>query len=73
MGWIVITTWELKASKFFYTEMLQIDGSPRDTKETHGRRNDIDENTPLDEVKAPNVFERMKEEIEALVQTIQAK
>ncbi|KAL0547752.1 hypothetical protein IC582_012177 [Cucumis melo] len=54
-------------------EMLQIDGSPRDTKETHGRRNDIDENTPLDEVKAPNVFERMKEEIEALVQTIQAK
>ena len=53
--------------------MLQIDGSPLDTKETHGRRIDIDENTPLDEVKAPNVFERVKEEIEALVQTIQAK
>lgn len=38
--------------------------------ETHGRRNDIDENTLLDDVKAPNVFERAKEEIEALVGTI---
>ncbi|CAK9319154.1 unnamed protein product [Citrullus colocynthis] len=54
-------------------EMLQIDRSPRHIKETHGRRNDIDENTPLDEVRAPNVFERMKEEIEALVQTIHPK
>lgn len=34
---------------------------------------DIDENTPLADVKAPNVFERAKEEIEALVQTIHRK
>ncbi|KAL0750498.1 hypothetical protein Bca101_032501 [Brassica carinata] len=39
-------------------------------KETHGRSDDIDENTPVNEVKAPNVFERAKEEIEAVVETI---
>ncbi|XP_038878081.1 uncharacterized protein LOC120070259 [Benincasa hispida] len=54
-------------------EMFQIDRSPRHIKETHGKRNDIDETTPLDEVRAPNVFERVKEEIEALVQTIHPK
>lgn len=42
-------------------------------KETHGTNNHIDENTPLDNVKAPNVFERAKEEIEALIQTIHTK
>lgn len=42
-------------------------------KETHGLRNDINENTPLIDVKAPNVFERAKEEIEALVETIHQK
>ncbi|GMI89418.1 hypothetical protein like AT5G57000 [Hibiscus trionum] len=42
-------------------------------KETHGRNDDIDETTPLNEVKAPNVFERAKEEIEAIVGTIQPK
>lgn len=42
-------------------------------KETHGMRSDIDDNTPLSDVKAPNVFERAKEEIEALVQTIHHK
>ncbi|CAL9197974.1 unnamed protein product [Musa hybrid cultivar] len=41
--------------------------------ETHGRSNDIDESTPMDKVKAPNVFERAKEEIEALVETIHSK
>ncbi|XP_038991486.1 uncharacterized protein LOC120114763 [Hibiscus syriacus] len=40
-------------------------------KETHGRNDDIDETTPLNEVKAPNVFERAKEEIEAIIGTIQ--
>ncbi|URE15523.1 hypothetical protein MUK42_12222 [Musa troglodytarum] len=40
--------------------------------ETHGRSNDI-ESTPMDKVKAPNVFERAKEEIEALVETIHSK
>lgn len=39
----------------------------------HGLRNDIDEKTPTNNVKAPNVFERAKEEIEALVQTIHQK
>ncbi|KAI3407420.1 uncharacterized protein J3R85_020990 [Psidium guajava] len=49
------------------------DKSPHHHKETHGTRNDIDENTPLSDVKAPNVFERAKEEVEALVQTIHLK
>lgn len=42
-------------------------------KETHGRSEDINENTPVDEVKAPNVFERAKEEIEAVIDTIHPK
>ncbi|KAK8523236.1 hypothetical protein V6N13_113185 [Hibiscus sabdariffa] len=42
-------------------------------KETHGRNDDIDETTPLNEVKAPNVFERAKEEIEAIVGMIHQK
>ncbi|XP_010451687.1 PREDICTED: DEAD-box ATP-dependent RNA helicase 42 isoform X2 [Camelina sativa] len=42
-------------------------------KETHGRSDDINENTPVDEVKAPNVFERAKEEIEAVIDTIHPK
>ncbi|XP_072967849.1 uncharacterized protein [Typha angustifolia] len=42
-------------------------------RETHGRSDDIDESTPTDQVKAPNVFERAKEEIEALVETFHSK
>ncbi|XP_057467256.1 uncharacterized protein LOC130756705 [Actinidia eriantha] len=42
-------------------------------KESHGIRDNIDENTPISDVKAPNVFERVHEEIEALVQTIHPK
>ncbi|XP_073271916.1 uncharacterized protein [Primulina huaijiensis] len=42
-------------------------------KETHGRSDDIDENIPISQVKGPNVFERAKEEIEALIQTIRPK
>ncbi|XP_074569739.1 uncharacterized protein LOC141826390 isoform X2 [Curcuma longa] len=42
-------------------------------RETHGTSNDIDENTPIDEVKGPNVFERAKEEIEAIVEAIHHK
>lgn len=34
---------------------------------------DIDENTPVDDVKAPGMFERAKEEIEALIETIHPK
>ncbi|XP_062091059.1 uncharacterized protein LOC133797235 [Humulus lupulus] len=39
-------------------------------REIHGLSDDIDENTPIDMVKGPNVFERAKEEIEAVLETI---
>ncbi|XP_057766337.1 uncharacterized protein LOC130986810 isoform X3 [Salvia miltiorrhiza] len=42
-------------------------------RETHGRSDDIDESTPIGDVKGPNVFERAKEEIEALIETIHPK
>ncbi|XP_058767126.1 uncharacterized protein LOC131640755 isoform X1 [Vicia villosa] len=42
-------------------------------KETHGMNDDINENTPIDEVKGPNVFERVKEEFEAVLQAIHPK
>ncbi|OAY79060.1 uncharacterized protein LOC109704270 [Ananas comosus] len=42
-------------------------------RETHGTSDDIDEDTPVNKVKGPNVFERAKEEIEALLETIQSK
>ncbi|CAI0473368.1 unnamed protein product [Linum tenue] len=44
--------------------------SPKHTTETHGTSSDIDEKTTIDEVKGPGVFQRAKEEIEALVETI---
>lgn len=40
------------------------------TTETHGTSSDVDENTPIDKVKGPNVFERAMEEIEAIVEAI---
>ncbi|PPD89243.1 hypothetical protein GOBAR_DD13805 [Gossypium barbadense] len=43
------------------------------TKETHGRSDDIDEDTAVDDVKGPNVFERVKEEVEAIVGAIHPK
>lgn len=46
---------------------------PRHHKETHGMSDDIDVNIPISEFKGPNVFERAKEEFEALVQTIHPK
>nr|XP_019705268.1 uncharacterized protein LOC105034676 isoform X2 [Elaeis guineensis] len=42
-------------------------------RETHGMSDDMDENTPVDKVKGPNVFERAKEEIEAIVEAITSK
>ncbi|KAH9607421.1 hypothetical protein KSS87_007511 [Heliosperma pusillum] len=39
-------------------------------EETHGKSDDIDENTPVEVVKGPNVFQRMKEEAEAVVEAI---
>ncbi|XP_011035118.1 PREDICTED: uncharacterized protein LOC105133032 isoform X1 [Populus euphratica] len=47
--------------------------SPHHHRETHGRSDDIDEDTPIDEVKGPGVFGRIKEEIEALVGAIHSK
>ncbi|KAL8153412.1 hypothetical protein V2J09_011172 [Rumex salicifolius] len=41
--------------------------------ETHGRCDDIDETTSVDEVKGPSVLERMKEEVEAVVEAIHPK
>ncbi|OEL20019.1 hypothetical protein BAE44_0018960 [Dichanthelium oligosanthes] len=43
------------------------------TNETHGTSADISENTPVNKVKGPNVFERAKEEIEAIVEAIHPK
>ncbi|KAL6846414.1 hypothetical protein ACP4OV_023862 [Aristida adscensionis] len=43
------------------------------TNETHGTSNDINQDTPVDKVKGPNVFERAKEEIEAVVEAIHPK
>ncbi|WOH11429.1 hypothetical protein DCAR_0830915 [Daucus carota subsp. sativus] len=42
-------------------------------RETHGRSDDFDANTPIDDFKGPNVFERAKEEFEALIDTIHHK
>ncbi|GJM98975.1 hypothetical protein PR202_ga16029 [Eleusine coracana subsp. coracana] len=43
------------------------------TNETHGTSDDIKEDTPVDKVKGPNVFERAKEEVEAIVEAIHPK
>ncbi|KAK3025788.1 hypothetical protein RJ639_041944 [Escallonia herrerae] len=54
--------------------MMHKEKSPhRHHKETHGKSEDINENTSTSEIKGPNVFERAKEEIEALIQTIHPK
>ena len=42
-------------------------------KETHGTSDDIDEKTPICDVKGPSVFHRAKEEIEAVIETIHPK
>ena len=48
-------------------EIQAIAHSPKHHKETHGTSEDIDEDTPVNEVKGPNVFERVKEEVEAII------
>ncbi|KAL0463818.1 UNVERIFIED_CONTAM: hypothetical protein Slati_0269400 [Sesamum latifolium] len=53
--------------------VIHSDKSPRHHKETHGTSDDIDQNTPIDEVKGPSVFHRVKEEIEAVVGAILPK
>ncbi|KAK9726938.1 hypothetical protein RND81_05G247200 [Saponaria officinalis] len=47
--------------------------SPRHHKETHGTSDDIDETTPVEAVKGPNVLQRVKEEVEAIVEAIHSK
>lgn len=42
-------------------------------KETHGKGEDIDVDTPISEFRGPSIFHRAKEEIEAIVDTIQSK
>ncbi|XP_074302192.1 uncharacterized protein LOC141633661 [Silene latifolia] len=42
-------------------------------EETHGTSDDIDENTPPEAVKGPNVFQRAKEEVEAVFEAILPK
>ncbi|XP_074294843.1 uncharacterized protein LOC141622747 [Silene latifolia] len=42
-------------------------------EETHGTSDDIDENTPPEAVKGPNVFQRAKEEVEAIFEAIHPK
>lgn len=49
---------------------VRIEKHPIHSKETHGLRDDIDVNTPVSAVKGPNVFERVKEEFEAVVEAI---
>lgn len=73
--WITDST--VKATKVFerakdeIEKMLHIQKSHQ--KETHGQRDDIGEDTPLNEVKAPNVLERAMEEYEAFIQTFHSK
>ncbi|KAI3463259.1 hypothetical protein Pfo_019922, partial [Paulownia fortunei] len=53
--------------------VIHSDKSPHHHKETHGTSDDINENTPTDEVKGPSVFQRVKEEIEAVVEAVHPK
>ncbi|KAL6539233.1 hypothetical protein OROGR_011882 [Orobanche gracilis] len=49
------------------------DKSPRHHKEMHGTSDDINESTPIDQVKGPSVFQRVKEEVEAVVEAVLPK
>lgn len=42
-------------------------------KETHGTSDDIDDETPVEEVKGPGVIQRVKEEVEAVVGAVLPK
>lgn len=46
--------------------------SPR-SRHKEAQSDEIDENTSIDKVKAPNIFVRAKEEIEAVIQTFSPK
>ncbi|GKE25323.1 hypothetical protein Tco_1436835 [Tanacetum coccineum] len=47
--------------------------SPRYRKETHGRGDDIDVNTPISEFRGASIFDRAKDELDALIDTIHPK
>ncbi|KAL2899613.1 Cytochrome P450 1A1 [Bienertia sinuspersici] len=47
--------------------------SPRHHKETHGTSDDINDSTPVDEIVGPSVFQRFKEEVEAIVGSLRQK
>lgn len=49
------------------------DSSPRYRKETHGRGDDIDVNTPVSEFKGASIFDRAKDEFDAIVDIIHPK
>ncbi|KAK8465999.1 hypothetical protein PHAVU_009G231100 [Phaseolus vulgaris] len=53
--------------------MIHHEKSKHHHKETHGKNDDISDNTPTSEVKGPNVFERVKEEFEAVFQAMHPK
>ncbi|EPS57424.1 hypothetical protein M569_17394 [Genlisea aurea] len=44
--------------------------SPLHVKETHGRSDDIDENTRVEDVKGPSIIQRVKEEVEAIAESV---
>ena len=53
--------------------MIHHEKSKQHHKETHGKNDDISDDTPTNEVKGPNVFERVKEEFEAVFQAMHPK
>ncbi|XWS16210.1 hypothetical protein CRYUN_Cryun34aG0065600 [Craigia yunnanensis] len=53
--------------------IIHTDKTPHHHKETHGRSDDIDEDTLIDDIKGPNVFEMVKKEVEAIVGAIHPK
>ncbi|KAI3979396.1 hypothetical protein MKX01_001588 [Papaver californicum] len=63
----------MERAKEEITAISHTDRSPKHDKETHGTSDDIDENTKPEEIKGPSVFQRAKEEIEALVEAIHPK
>ncbi|KAK9048406.1 hypothetical protein SSX86_032631 [Deinandra increscens subsp. villosa] len=61
------------ASPKKHSSLADPKGSPRHRRETHGRGEDIDANTPINDFRGPNIFHRAKEEIEAIVDTMHSK
>lgn len=64
---------ELTLGKKETEPLVQTEKHQTQNKETHGLRDDIDANTPINDVKGPNVFERVKEEFEAITVSIHSR